>query len=110
MTKYLNRIDILHGTNPHEVNPIFNTLCTQLSLDVAKVCREAGSGHLGGSLSSVELMSTLYLGGHLQFSKENPRDPDRDRILLRGHLGPLRYPLFQCLIGWTEKNSIIIEG
>lgn len=105
MTKYLNRIDILHGTNPHEVNPIFNTLCTQLSLDVAKVCREAGSGHLGGSLSSVELMSTLYLGGHLQFSKENPRDPDRDRILLRGHLGPLRYPLFSML-DWVDREEL----
>jgi len=84
---------------------IFKVLCRQLSLDVATACKAAGSGHLGGALSSVELMATLYLGGHLQLSTDNPRHEDRDRVLLRGHLGSLCYPLFS-LFGWGKDEEL----
>lgn len=45
----------------------------------------AGSGHPGGSLSSVEIVTHLF---HkvLNFSADNFRDPDRDRFVLsKGH-------------------------
>ena len=107
MGNYLNKIDLLHEKGAEdEASRMFKAICTQLSRDVAKVCKSAQSGHLGGSLSSVELLSTLYLGGHLRYCLDNPKHNDRDRVLLRGHLGPLRYPLFSTL-GWIKRDELL---
>jgi transketolase len=59
--------------------------------DIIKMTAAAGSGHPGGSLSSVELMTALYFNvlNHL------PNDlewPDRDRFILsKGHVCPVLY-------------------
>jgi transketolase len=47
----------------------------------------AGGGHLGGSLSIVEIVVALY--GHvMKFDPRNPRWPERDRFILsKGHGG-----------------------
>ncbi|MEK7202678.1 MAG: transketolase C-terminal domain-containing protein [Patescibacteria group bacterium] len=66
----------------------------------------AGSGHLGGCSSSLELMVSLYFGGILRYDPANPRHPDRDRVLVRGHLGPLRYSIFS-LLGWIEEDELL---
>lgn len=65
----------------------------------------AGSGHLGGSLSSNELMVALYFGGILKYDSSNPDHPCRDRVLVRGHLGPLRYSIFS-LLGWIDESEL----
>jgi transketolase len=65
----------------------------------------AGSGHLGGSSSSVELMVALYFGGILRYDLQDPHHPGRDRVLVRGHLGPLRYSIFS-LLGWVEESEL----
>jgi len=65
----------------------------------------AGSGHLGGCSSSTELMVALYFGGVLEYDPLNPRHPGRDRVVVRGHLGPLRYSLFS-LLGWVDKAEL----
>jgi len=65
----------------------------------------AGSGHLGGSSSSTELMVTLYFGGILKYDPLDPRHPWRDRVLVRGHLGPLRYSIFN-LLGWVTGEEL----
>lgn len=108
--KNLSTINILSkGTISQQVNSnnrtLYDDVNLQLRLDIAKVCREADSGHLGGSLSSIDLMMTLYMGGHLKFSLDDPRHPLRDRVLVRGHLGPLRYPLFS-LFGWVDAQEL----
>jgi transketolase len=54
------------------------------------ICR-AGSGHLGGALSLVEIMHTLY---HriMNVYPEDPRHPQRDRLVLsKGHAAPVLY-------------------
>jgi transketolase len=52
---------------------------------------EAGSGHPGGSLSSVELLVGLYFK-HLRFDPKNPWAPDRDFFVLsKGHVCPVLY-------------------
>lgn len=44
-----------------------------------------GPTHLGGGLSIVEIMATLY-GGHMNFDASNPRWEGRDRFILsKGH-------------------------
>jgi transketolase len=51
----------------------------------------AGSGHPGGSLSSVELMVGLYFS-HMKFDPKNQRSADRDYFILsKGHVCPVLY-------------------
>jgi len=51
----------------------------------------AGSGHPGGSLSAVEIVTALYF--HImRLDPQNPDWPDRDRFILsKGHAAPLLY-------------------
>lgn len=54
------------------------------------ICR-AGSGHLGGALSLVEIIITLY---HriMKVKPEEPRWEGRDRLVMsKGHAGPVLY-------------------
>ena len=54
------------------------------------ICR-AGSGHLGGALSLVEIMHTLYYR-IMNVDPGNPLKPDRDRLVLsKGHAAPVLY-------------------
>lgn len=53
---------------------------------------EAGSGHPGGSLSAVEIVTALYFGGVLRHDPERPDWPQRDRFVLsKGHGVPVQY-------------------
>lgn len=55
----------------------------QKILDISYEC--SLSAHLGGALSMVETMAVLY-GKVLNFDKNDPRHPDRDRFILsKGH-------------------------
>lgn len=54
------------------------------------ICR-AGSGHLGGALSLVEIVMTLYYR-IMRTDPANPRWNDRDRLVLsKGHAAPVLY-------------------
>src|SRR5664280_1928458 len=54
------------------------------------ICR-AGSGHIGGALSLVEIIISLYYRV-LRIRPAEPRWPDRDRFILsKGHAGPVLY-------------------
>lgn len=54
------------------------------------ICR-SGSGHLGGSLSLVEIIITLYWR-ILRHDPNNPRWERRDRFIMsKGHAGPVLY-------------------
>jgi transketolase len=50
-------------------------------------------------------MVALYFGGVLSFNPADPTDPWRDRVLVRGHLGPLRYSIFS-LLGWIDEQEL----
>ena len=58
---------------------------------------KAGSGHPGGSLSAVEIVTTLYFQ-HLRHKPSDPQWPDRDRFILsKGHAAPVLYAtLAEC--------------
>jgi len=52
---------------------------------------KAGSGHPGGSLSAVEIVTALYFRV-MRLDPKNPHWPDRDRFILsKGHAAPLLY-------------------
>ncbi len=53
---------------------------------------EAQSGHPGGSLSSVEILCSLYFSGVLRYNATEPHWPDRDRFVQsKGHASPVLY-------------------
>ena len=57
----------------------------QLRKEILEVLNLAGSGHPGGSLSSVEILLSLY-GYKMNHNPKDPQWPDRDRpIVSKGH-------------------------
>lgn len=63
------------------------------------------SGHLGGPSSSVEIFTALYFGGFLIMDLHNNNNINRDFVIVRGHLGPLRYGIFN-LLGWLDDSEM----
>jgi transketolase len=59
---------------------------------IVEMLHEAASGHPGGSLSAVEIVTALYFGGVLRYDASDPESPDRDRFILsKGHGVPVQY-------------------
>lgn len=59
--------------------------------DIVAMIAQAGLGHLGGSLSVVEILTILY-ECFLRVDPRNPDDENRDRLVLsKGHAGPCLY-------------------
>ena len=53
----------------------------------------AASGHIGGSLSAMDILTELYFD-ELSIDPNRPADPDRDRFVLsKGHCTPALYPV-----------------
>lgn len=74
---------------------------------IIQITTEAGSGHPSSSLSAVEVVTALYFGGFLRYSKENPRDPKRDRFILsKGHAVPVHYAAL-CEAGFYTQEQIM---
>lgn len=60
--------------------------------NIVEMIYKAGSGHPGGSLSSVDILAALYLGNILKFDSRNPKAEKRDRFILScGHAAPAYY-------------------
>jgi transketolase len=59
---------------------------------VVRMIAAANSGHPGGSLSAVEIVTALYFGGILRHDPKRPQWPERDRFILsKGHGVPVLY-------------------
>lgn len=65
----------------------------QMRRDIVEMVHLAGSGHPGGSLSSVEILVTLY-NEFLQHDPQNPKDENRDRMIFcKCHITPAIYSI-----------------
>ena len=66
-------------------------VCLQVRRDIINMTANAGSGHPGGSLSCVELMTSVFFN-HMRVDPGNPKWEDRDRFVLsKGHAAPCYY-------------------
>jgi transketolase len=92
-------------------------LANRLRIEIVKMIGTAGSGHPGGSLSEVELLSALYF----RVLRHNPRDPhwqERDRFILsKGHGCPALYAVMaeagyidQSALGTLRKLGSPLQG
>jgi len=76
-----------------------------LRREILKVIAKAGSGHPGGSLSSVEIILTLY-GTKLRFDPKQPESPDRDVFIIsKGH-GTLTAYAVLAEFGFFPKEEL----
>lgn len=59
--------------------------------NIVKMIYKAQSGHLGGSLSCVDILTALYFG-RMNVDPEDPKKYDRDRfVMCKGHSSPAIY-------------------
>jgi len=69
------------------------TKCLDVRKDVVSMIHTAGSGHPGGSLSAVEILTVLYFH-EMKIRTEEPAWQDRDKFILsKGHAAPLLYAI-----------------
>ncbi len=79
-----------------------------LRIKCIEILTEAGSGHPGGSLSSMDLITALFLN-KIKRTKENALSPDRHRFVLsKGHGVPALYSILSHLglITPEELNTL----
>jgi len=72
-------------------------IAKRLRCHIITMIGKAGSGHPGGSLSAVEILTALYFKV-LKHKPQDPNWPDRDRFILsKGHAAPALYAtLAEC--------------
>jgi len=64
----------------------------KLRRHIVKMLAMAGSGHPGGSLSAIDILTALFFGNVMRYAPQNPRWADRDRFILsKGHAVPALY-------------------
>ena len=81
---------------------IMATKARLLGLDAVHT---AASGHIGGSLSAMDILTTLYFNV-MHVDPANPQDPDRDRFVLsKGHCTPALYPVLS-LRGFFPQDDL----
>lgn len=78
----------------------------KLRISILEMLCEAGSGHSGGSLSSIDILTVLY-NNVMKHDPKNPKDRDRDRFVLsKGHVCPALYVvLADC--GYFDDSHLI---
>lgn len=78
----------------------------KLRRQVLQMIYEAGSGHFGGSLSSLDILVALFFGGVIRYNCQDHNDPRRDRFILsNGHVCPAYYAvLAEC--GLLDKDNL----
>jgi len=80
-------------------------IATEIRKSIIIQTAEAGSGHPGGSLSGVEILTYLYFV-EMNIDPKNPKDPNRDRFVLsKGHASPLLYAVL-AEKGFISKDEL----
>lgn len=82
--------------------------CRAVRRDIINMTADAASGHPGGSLSAVEIITTLFFG-KMNIDPANPKKADRDRFVLsKGHAAPCYYAVLGEK-GFFDKAEFIIK-
>jgi transketolase len=80
-------------------------LAWELRLDALRMVYGAKSGHLGGSFSAAELITTLYFY-KVRLDPRNPGWEDRDRVFVsKGHCAPIYYAALSRL-GFFPREEL----
>ena len=78
-------------------------ICKQIRRMTLECIGSIGSGHIGGSMSIVELLRVLYFD-KMNVDTKNPKMEGRDRLIVsKGHAGPAVYATL-ALKGFFPKE------
>ncbi len=79
------------------------TISNNIRKNIVQMVHAASSGHPGGSLSAVEILTYLYFK---EMNINDPKDEDRDRFILsKGHASPVLYSVL-AEKGFIDKESL----
>jgi transketolase len=82
------------------------TVSWRLSRRILEMTSRAGSGHPSTSLSAIDVLVALYLGGVLRYDPTRPDWPDRDRFILsKGHGAPGLYAVL-AEAGYFDPDAL----
>lgn len=81
-------------------------ICRNIRESILKSISAIGVGHVGGSLSIVEVLTVLYFE-KMNIDPSNPKMEGRDRLVLsKGHAGPALYAVL-AEKGYFEKEQLL---
>ena len=95
----------------------FEKTAKKIRRDIIEMICEANSGHPGGSLSCVDILTALYFS-EMNIDSKNPKDENRDRFVLsKGHAAPALYATLasrgyfeESLLKTLRKYGSILQG
>jgi transketolase len=80
-------------------------IARQHRIDIIKMLHKAQSGHTGGSLSAIDIMTCLYFN-EMNIYPDDPHNPNRDRFVLsKGHCAPALYAVLADA-GYFDKVEL----
>lgn len=83
-----------------------SVLAANIRIDVLRMIEKAGQGHMGGSLSIVDLLAVLY-GKQMKYDVNNPSADDRDMLVLsKGHAAAALYSTLSN-VGFFDKSILL---
>lgn len=83
----------------------FEQTGTFLRKEIVTMCYESKAGHVGGSLSSIDLLNILY-NEVMRHDPKHPNDPLRDRFILsKGHIAEALFALLSQQ-GYIEQEEL----
>jgi len=85
------------------------SIARECRVQILRMLAHAGSGHPGGSLSVIDILTTLYFG-RLRYDAKRPDWPERDRVVLsKGHAVPALYSVMAKAGFFPEKQLITLR-
>jgi transketolase len=82
-------------------------IANEMRKDIIRMLAAAGSGHPGGSLSCIDTLAALYLGGVMVHDSANPDWEERDRfVLAKGHAAPALYAVL-AHAGYLSREELM---
>ena len=84
---------------------VLNGIARNIRRDIVTMIHSSKSGHPGGSLSAVEILTALYFD-EMNVDTRNPKMEDRDRFVLsKGHAAPVLYSTLSEK-GYFDKSEL----
>lgn len=81
-------------------------ICKDLRRTILKMTHAGKSGHPGGSLSAVEILTVLYFS-IMKYDSRNPEWHERDRLIIsKGHATPLVYSIL-AKAGYYKGDNLL---
>ena len=85
------------------------SIARECRVQIIRMLTHAGSGHPGGSLSVIDILTTLFFA-RMRYDAKRPDWPDRDRLVLsKGHCVPALYSVMAKAGFFPESRLITLR-